>query len=59
MSAPIGNVRLPSPPIEYNESYMSRLINTLELLLREQAAASSSSSNVTTDKSETFSWFIE
>lgn len=59
MSAPIGNVRLPSPPSEYNESYMSRLINTLELLLREQASASSSSSNITTDKSETFSWFIE
>ena len=31
MSAPIAVSRLPSPPKEYDQGYMARLTNTLEL----------------------------
>jgi hypothetical protein len=59
MSAPLANIRLPQPPINYDQSYMARLLNTLELLQRDQSAASSVSSNITSEKSEATAWFFE
>jgi|TARA_R100000781_G_C4072326_1_gene124892 hypothetical protein len=59
MSAPLANIRLPQPPRNYDQSYMARLLNTLELLQRDQSAASSVSSNITSEKSEATAWFLE
>lgn len=48
------NPKLPMPPEEWNQGWGNRLINTLELQLRElQASASTENyqvSNVTTDR---------
>ena len=54
MSAPIAVSRLPSPPKEYDQGYMARLTNTLEL---EKQATSSSSENAK-EETQAVSWFI-
>ena len=58
MSAPLSVVRLPSPPKEYEFSYMVRLINTLELEKQAAFFATSSASKTTEDVSQAEGWFL-
>jgi|TARA_R110000803_G_scaffold47061_1_gene98451 hypothetical protein len=58
MSAPLSVVRLPSPPKEYEFSYMARLINTLELEKQAAFFATSSASKTTEDVSQAEGWFL-
>mgnify|MGYP003131724521 CR=1 FL=1 len=58
MSAPLSVIRLPSPPKEYDVSYMARLINTLELEKQATYFATSSASKTTEDISQAESWFL-
>ena len=58
MSAPTAVLRLPSPPKEYDQSYMARLTNTLELEKQATFFATSSSNKTSEDNSQAVSWFI-
>ena len=58
MSSPPAVVRLPSPPKEYDQSYMARLTNTLELEKQATFFATSSSNKTSEDNSQAVSWFI-
>jgi|TARA_R110001583_G_scaffold114994_2_gene265526 hypothetical protein len=56
--APLAALRLPSPPTEYQQGYMSRLTNTLEL--EKQATYFSQSLGLDTaiQQAEATVWFI-
>ena len=58
MSSPAAILRLPSPPKEYEQGYMARLNNTLELEKQSTFFATSSQSKTTEDTSQAVSWFI-
>ena len=58
MSAPRAVLRLPSPPKEYDQSYMSRLNNTLELEKQATYFATSSQSKTTEETSQAEGWFL-
>lgn len=58
MSAPLSLIRLPQAPNEYNQSYMARLINTIELERQASYFAQSVGIDDAADKSEAVGWFI-
>tara|TARA_R100000541_G_scaffold15022_3_gene24416 strand:+ start:2789 stop:2968 length:180 start_codon:yes stop_codon:yes gene_type:complete len=58
MSAPLQLVRLPQAPNEYNQSYMARLINTIELERQATYFAQSVSIDNAAEKAEASGWFI-
>ena len=58
MRAPIAVLRLPSPPKEYDQGYMARLNNTLEIEKQATYFATSSSSETSKEESQAASWFI-
>jgi hypothetical protein len=55
---PLANVRLPSPPEEYQTGYLNRLVNTLELLQRTNFFAVSSGINSSAEQAEATAWFV-
>jgi len=58
MSASLANVRLPSPPDEYNQGHMARLINTLEILQRTNYFAASLGIESAIEQAEASAWFV-
>ena len=58
MSAPLQLVRLPQAPNEYNQSYMGRLINTIELERQATYFAQSVSIDNAAEKAEAAGWFM-
>ena len=58
MSAPLALVRLPQAPNEYNQSYMARLINTIELERQASYFAQSVSIDSAAEKAEAAVWFM-
>ena len=58
MSAPLALVRLPQAPNEYNQSYMARLINTIELERQASYFAQSVGIDNAAEKAEATGWFI-
>jgi len=55
---PLANVRLPSPPDEYQPGFLNRLVNTLELLQRTNFFAVSSGINSSAEQAEATAWFV-
>jgi len=58
MSAPMAVLRLPNPPKEYNQAYMARLNNTIELEKQATYFATSASTKTAEEESQAVSWFI-
>jgi hypothetical protein len=58
MSSPATLFRLPSPPEKYEEGYMARLVNTIELEKRTTYFAASVGLNNAVDQAEATAWFI-
>ena len=58
MSAPLSLVRLPQAPNEYNQSYMGRLINTIELERQAAYFAQSVGIEDAAEKAEAAGWVI-
>ena len=56
--APLAVLRLPSPPSQYNQGYMARLTNTLELEKQATYFAASTGLQVAVDQAEATAWFI-
>jgi len=56
--SPLAVLRLPNPPDRYNQGYMARLTNTLEL--EKQATYFAASLGLTTavEQAEATAWFI-
>ena len=56
--SPLAVLRLPSPPERYEQGYMARLTNTLEL--EKQATYFAASVGLTTavEQAEATSWFV-
>jgi len=50
--------RLPSPPENYQEGYMARLVNTLELEKRSTYFAASVGLTNAVEQAEAVSWFV-
>tara|TARA_R110000803_G_scaffold49906_5_gene103743 strand:- start:312 stop:491 length:180 start_codon:yes stop_codon:yes gene_type:complete len=58
MSGVGGHLRLPSPPSEYQQGYMARLTNTLELDKQFAYFAAGTALDNAIDISEATAWFI-
>ena len=58
MSAPTVNVRLPSPPPQYNQGQMTRLINTLEIILQNIVFAQTPGQDKSVEIAEQTAWFL-
>jgi len=58
MSAPAQLMRLPQAPNEYNQSYMGRLINTIELERQAAYFAQSVGIEDAAEKAEAAGWFM-
>ena len=58
MSSSATLLRLPSPPERYEEGYMARLVNTLELEKRSTYFAASVGLTNAVEQAEAVSWFI-
>tara|TARA_R110000851_G_scaffold36284_1_gene94848 strand:+ start:311 stop:490 length:180 start_codon:yes stop_codon:yes gene_type:complete len=58
MSSSATLLRLPSPPEKYEEGYMARLVNTLELEKRSTYFAASVGLNNAVDQAEAVAWFV-
>jgi len=58
MSGVGGHLRLPSPPKEYQQGYMARLTNTLEIDKQMTYFAADSALNNVLDISEATAWFF-
>jgi len=56
--APLAVLRLPSPPPQYNQGYMARLSNTLELEKQATYFAASTGLQNAVSQSEATAWFI-
>ena len=56
--SPLANIRLPSPPADYQQGYMARFANTLELLQRTNFFAVSTGIDSSADRAEATAWFI-
>lgn len=56
--APLANLRLPKPPENYQQGYMARLTNTLELEKQATYFAASVGLNVAVEQAEATAWFI-
>ena len=58
MSGVGGHLRLPSPPEKYEQGYMARLTNTLELDKQMTYFAADSALNNVFERAEATAWFI-
>lgn len=58
MSGVGGHLRLPNPPTEYQQGYMARLTNTLELDKQMTYFAADNALNNVLDISEATAWFF-
>ena len=58
MSSSATLLRLPSPPEKYEEGYMARLVNTLELEKRSTYFAASVGLTNAVEQAEAVSWFV-
>tara|TARA_R110000787_G_scaffold19932_1_gene59313 strand:+ start:2097 stop:2282 length:186 start_codon:yes stop_codon:yes gene_type:complete len=56
--APLAVLRLPSPPSQYNQGYMARLTNTLELEKQATYFAASTGLQNAVAQAEATAWFI-
>ena len=56
--SPLAVLRLPSPPENYQQGYMARLTNTLELERQSTYIAASTGLQVAVDQAEATAWFI-
>jgi hypothetical protein len=56
--APLAVLRLPSPPSQYNQGYMARLANTLELEKQATYFAASTGLQNAVNQAEATAWFI-
>tara|TARA_R110000796_G_scaffold448_2_gene1452 strand:+ start:496 stop:681 length:186 start_codon:yes stop_codon:yes gene_type:complete len=56
--SPLAVLRLPSPPSQYNQGYMARLNNTLELEKQATYFASSTGLEIAVEQAEATAWFI-
>ncbi|MDA7911747.1 hypothetical protein N9B41_00160 [bacterium] len=56
--SPLAVLRLPSPPENYQQGYMARLTNTLELEKQATFFAASTGLQVAVDQAEATAWFI-
>jgi len=56
--APLGNVRLPTPPEFYEQGYMNRLTNTLELEKQATYFAASVGLTNAVEQAEATAWFM-
>jgi hypothetical protein len=56
--SPLAVLRLPKPPTDYNQGYMARLTNTLELEKQATYFAASTSLQVAINQAEATAWFI-
>tara|TARA_R110000787_G_scaffold251346_1_gene356819 strand:- start:214 stop:399 length:186 start_codon:yes stop_codon:yes gene_type:complete len=56
--SPLAVLRLPSPPENYQQGYMARLTNTLELEKQATFFAASTGLQVAVDASRATAWFI-
>jgi|TARA_R110000868_G_scaffold30716_2_gene113325 hypothetical protein len=54
----LGILRLPSPPDDYNQGYMARLTNTLELEKRSTYFAASIGLTNAVNQAEATAWFM-
>tara|TARA_R110002020_G_scaffold20151_3_gene69010 strand:+ start:3585 stop:3761 length:177 start_codon:yes stop_codon:yes gene_type:complete len=57
MSTP-ATFRLPKPPSNYNEGFMNRLINALELDKKVLFFAASTATKNLSDEAQSVSWFM-
>tara|TARA_R100001244_G_scaffold105458_1_gene78212 strand:+ start:1107 stop:1286 length:180 start_codon:yes stop_codon:yes gene_type:complete len=58
MSSPATLFRLPSPPENYQEGYMARLVNTIELEKRTTYFAASVGLTNAVNQAEATAWFV-
>ena len=56
--APLAVLRLPSPPSQYNQGYMARLTNTLELEKQATYFAASTGLQNAVNQAEATAWFM-
>jgi hypothetical protein len=56
--APLAVLRLPSPPSQYNQGYMARFTNTLELEKQATYFAASTGLQNAVNQAEATAWFI-
>jgi hypothetical protein len=54
----IGYIRLPSPPKDYDQGYMARLTNTLEIDKQMTYFAADSALNNVVEQAEATAWFM-
>ena len=54
----IGYIRLPSPPKDYNQGYMARFTNAIELDKQATYFAADSALNNIVQQAETTAWFM-
>ena len=57
-TSPLAVLRLPSPPPQYQQSYMARLTNTLELEKQATYFAASVGLNTAVEQAEATAWFM-
>ena len=57
-AAPRAVLRLPSPPQQYQQGYMGRLVNTLELEKQATYFAASQGLQTAVDQAEATAWFM-
>jgi hypothetical protein len=58
MSSSATLLRLPSPPEKYEEGYMARLVNTLELEKQATYFAASVGLTNAVEQAEAVAWFV-
>tara|TARA_R110000772_G_scaffold54031_3_gene123365 strand:+ start:241 stop:426 length:186 start_codon:yes stop_codon:yes gene_type:complete len=56
--SPLAVLRLPNPPENYQQGYMARLTNTLELERQSTYFAASTGLQNAVDQAEATAWFI-
>jgi hypothetical protein len=56
--APLSILRLPSPPDQYEQGYMARLTNTIELEKRATYFAASLGLTNAVNQAEATAWFV-
>ena len=54
----VGQLRLPNPPSEYDQGYMARLMNTLELDKQTTLFSADSALDNTKQQAEATAWFM-
>jgi len=56
--SPLAVLRLPNPPDQYNQGYMARLTNTLELEKQATYFAASVGLTNAVEQAEATAWFV-